>query len=135
MDEVSGGGVIGAQTRIDGAFVPAHAPGVVAVDADGEAVLVDEGARELHLLNASAALLWRCFDGTSTATEIGSDLADTLGVPFATILDDLLGVVEGLVERGLLWDGRGDAPVRPEPADQSADVPRPDRLLEEPPNG
>lgn len=141
-------GVIDGQpgTRtLDGAYVPATTPGVVAVDAEVEAVLVDELTDQLHLLNGSAALLWECFDGESTVADIAFDLADELGVPYEQILSDTLNVVEGLASQGVVYDGRNAAPERhvhgPDCAhggsalvDQSLDVPRVRRILEEPPN-
>ena len=101
------------------------------MDADGEAVLVDEVANELHLLNASGALLWSLFDGESALCEICFDVADALDIPYEQVLEDALGVVEDLADRGLCHDGR-----EPPPAGR-ADKPfaRPRRLLEEPPSG
>ena len=130
------------EARLDGAFVPTPVPGVVAVDADGEAVLVDEVTDQLHLLNATAALVWACFDGEASIADIAFDVADVLGAPFEQILTDTLGVVAGLVSRGVCYDGRATPPTRPaagrdhhETPDQSLGVPRRPRLLEEPPNG
>ena len=73
----------GARTDLglDGAYVPARTPGVVAVDVDGEAVLVDEVTSQLHLLNGSGALLWACFDGASSLSDICADVAEGLEVP------------------------------------------------------
>lgn len=116
-----------AGARLDGSFVPVPAPGVVAVAAGREAILVDEGTGKLHLLNATGALLWACFDGTSTVEDICTDVADLLGAPYDEVLADTLAAVEGLVAAGLL--GRRDAPP-----DQAVDVPRRPRLLEEPPS-
>lgn len=124
------------EARIDGAFVPTPVVGVVAIEVDGEAVLVDEVGDRLHLLNRTAALLWQCFDGESSVADIAFDLADVLGVPFEQILDDTLGVVAGLVAQGACVDGRRDPPQRGDASrDQSLDVPRRPRLLEEPPAG
>jgi hypothetical protein len=117
--------------RIDGAYVPTRTPGIVAVDTDGEAVLVDEVANQLHLLNASGALLWACFDGESTLSEIGFDVADALDVPFEEVLRDALAVVDSLAVRGLCYDGRAVPPAdRP-----SNPIVSPRGLLEEPPSG
>ena len=117
---------------LDGSYAPARTPGVVAVDADGEAVLVDEVTSQLHLLNGSGALLWACFDGASPLSDICADVADALEVPFGRVLDDALALVSDLTERGVCYDGR-----EPLPADRVNDagglVARPRLLLEEPP--
>ena len=122
---------------VDGAFVPARTQGIVAVDAGGEAVLVDEMGDFLHLLNASAALLWECFDGEATVDDIAFDLADVVAIPKEQALADTVAAVESLVEQSLVYDGRGEAPIvtqRELPA-QSDNVPHRPRVLEEPPNG
>lgn len=125
-------------TLVDGSFVPARTPSVVAVDADVEAVLVDEVTDQLHLLNGSAALLWECFDGESSIADIAFDLADELDVPYEQILTDTVAVVAGLLGQGVIYDGRDAPPERSlpgfSPIDQSLDVPRQRRVLEEPPN-
>lgn len=124
---------------VDGSFVPAHAPDVVAVDADGEAVLVHEGTDHLHLLNATSALLWACFDGASSIAEICFDIADHLGVPFEQVLADTVAVVGGFLEQGLVRDGAAAPPHPhgggPHGERERQDVPRRPRLLDEPPSG
>jgi hypothetical protein len=117
----------------DATFVPARTPGVVSVDADGEAVLVDEAADGLHVLNAPAALLWSCFDGRSSVADISEDLAGGLGAPADQVLHDALDVVQGLRELDLVHDGRGAAPERPVATDDELEAPA-DRLLHEPPD-
>ena len=126
-------------TGVDGTFVPARTPAIEAVDADGEAVLVDEVTAQVHLLTSTGALLWACFDGASSVADICFDLADVLDVPFEQVLADTVSVVEQLVDQGLCYDGRNAPPARGvtdgvPPTDQSGDVPRRRRLLEEPPN-
>jgi hypothetical protein len=119
---------------LDGSYVAARTPGVVAVDVGGEAVLVDEATSQLHLLNGSGALLWTCFEGDSSLAEICADVADALEVPFEQVLADALALVVDLADRGICYDGR-----EPPPDDRARDtgesVPRPRRLLEEPPSG
>ena len=132
-------GGIATGAGVDGTFVPARTPAVEAVDAEGEAVLVDEVTDQVHQLNSTGALLWACFDGASSVADICFDLADVLDVPFEQVLADTLAVVDQLLRQGLLYDGRSGPPDRTttgtlSPADQSGDVPRRRRLLEEPPN-
>jgi Coenzyme PQQ synthesis protein D (PqqD) len=49
------------------------------VEVDGEAVVLNDG--RLHLLNATGALVWACFDGDGTIAEIATDISEGLGVP------------------------------------------------------
>jgi hypothetical protein len=128
-------------TAVDSSFVPARVPGVVAVDADGEAVLVDEVADLLHLLNTSARVLWECFDGESSIGDVAFDVADVMGAPFEQVLADSIAIVAELVAQGVCYDARSAPPDRPvdmtnDPLrDRPNDIPRRPPLLEEPPGG
>ena len=82
---------------VDGSFVPVPAPRVGTVNVDDEAVLVDESSDVLVPLNPMAALVWACFDGTSSLGEICADLAEGLGFPFETVLRDVVDVTRRLV--------------------------------------
>lgn len=124
---------------LTGAFVPARGPAVRAVEVETEAILVDDRVDGLHLLNAQAALVWACFDGSSTLAAIAADLADALDVPFERVLFDVIAVTRDLVAQGLVIDGRDPAPPEaalvtrePEPT-RVDDSPAP-LVLEEPPN-
>ena len=75
---------------IDEGFVPERSPHAYAVEIDGEAVVLDERANRLHLLNTTATLLWSCFDGTSTLGEICTLVAEAVGVPAAQVLSESL---------------------------------------------
>ncbi|MGB8861428.1 MAG: PqqD family protein [Ilumatobacteraceae bacterium] len=86
------------------------APDVKMVEVDEEAILVDEGRGSLHLLNASGALVWRCFDGESTVADIATDIADVLAVPYETVLADA-----GALAQRLLADGLATSPDSPPP--------------------
>lgn len=120
-----------ALIQVDGTFVPVPTRGAVAVDAAGEAVVVDEAHDHLHLLNPSGALLWACFDGAASIAELCFDIADELGVPFERVLTDAVDLVRRLVAAGLVHDGRDDASRDTAPAH----VPPRPRLLDEPPSG
>jgi Coenzyme PQQ synthesis protein D (PqqD) len=85
---------------IDQGFVALRSPSVHTVEVDGEAVLLNEG--RLHLLNATGALVWACFDGDGTIAEIAADISDGLGVPYDTVLQDTLAVARELGAEGLL---------------------------------
>lgn len=125
---------------IDEKFVATRAADAHTVEIDGEAVLLNDG--RLHLLNATGALVWACFDGAGTIAEIAADISEGLGVPYETVLDDTLTVARNLGEEGLL------ASIRPSASDGDAagdsDQPAPDesaskwssdpRFVDEPPN-
>ena len=42
---------------------------------DNEVVAFEAMGPAVHLLSASAAMLWQCFDGTTTISELASDVA------------------------------------------------------------
>ena len=63
-------------------------PGVswVAVDAD---VVVLDARDEVHLIDATGALIWPLLDGTATNDELAADVADVFGVPVEQARDDV----------------------------------------------
>ena len=79
-------------------------PAAYTVEMDGEAVILDEEADRLHVLNATATLVWQCLDGVSTIEEICVDLAEGLGVPYDQVLADTLAVVDNMLAEGLARD-------------------------------
>lgn len=87
---------------IDTGFVPRPVAGVDAVDIGGEAVLVHEDGTRLRQLNATAALVWACLDGTGTVGDIAADLADGLDLPVGVVAEDVLALVRDLGEKRLL---------------------------------
>jgi coenzyme PQQ synthesis protein D (PqqD) len=94
---------------IDEDFVARRAHAAHTVEVDGEAVLLNDG--RLHLLNATGALVWACFDGDGTIAEIAADISDGLGVPYDAVLEDTLAVARELGTEGLL---DAVAPAEPE---------------------
>jgi Coenzyme PQQ synthesis protein D (PqqD) len=97
-------------------FVAERGAAVHTVEVDGEAVLLNEG--RLHLLNATGALVWACFDGTGTIAEIATDISAGLGVPYETVLEDTVAVARHLGEEGLL---ASVTPAAPEAAPHAVD--------------
>jgi Coenzyme PQQ synthesis protein D (PqqD) len=124
---------------IDETFVARRARNAHTVEVDGEAVLLNDD--RLHLLNATGALVWACFDGNGTIAEIAADISDGLGVPYETVLEETLAVVRELGAEGLL---DAVAPAEPEnDPDGADDVVSPGttsrwasdpRFVDEPPN-
>lgn len=91
---------------VDPGYVAVRSPAAYTVEVDGEAVILDEEAERLHLLNPSASLLWACFDGESSLADICADLAEALGTPLEVVLADSLDALRKLVEEGLVEDAR-----------------------------
>lgn len=89
---------------------PAPDPAVQAIDAGAEALLLSADRRELHVLNATAALAWACLDGASTVAEIAADIADVAGADPREVHEQLAALAEQLAEAGLLA-GTADPPA------------------------
>ena len=87
---------------VDAAFVGAHAEAVHAVEVADEAVLLDETTGELHLLNPTAALVWRLLDGASPLGDIAADIADIGGLDRQEITQQLCDLLTTLVADGLV---------------------------------
>src|SRR5271165_6055700 len=75
---------------------------VVTVEIDGDAILYDELWESTHLLNPTAAIVWRLLDGESQLDELASDLADAFGVAVEDVLGEVVMLVRELGQRGLL---------------------------------
>jgi hypothetical protein len=88
-------------SRIDHATVVARRPSVHAVELDGEAVLLDEDNDRVHLLNATAALVWSGLDGAATVGQLGADLGRHFGVDPEEILSEVVPVLKHFVAEGV----------------------------------
>jgi Coenzyme PQQ synthesis protein D (PqqD) len=69
-----------------------------------EWVIYDPHTDRLHVLNATAALVWSCCDGEHTAEEIAAEVRESLEeAPAAErLLDDVLAVIAEFSCEGLL---------------------------------
>ena len=83
-------------------FVPSRSEGTFVVELDGEAVVLDEVANRLHLLNHTATLVWNCLDGDVDVRGLAGEIAEVLGLPLEQVLADTLAVVRQLGDEGLL---------------------------------
>ena len=92
----------GCVETIDESFVPVRSPDAFVVELDGEAVVLDERANRLHLLNHTATLIWNCLDGEVDVRELAREIGDALELPVDTVLADTLAVVRDLGTEGLL---------------------------------
>jgi hypothetical protein len=87
---------------VDETFVPAQSPHTFVVELDGEAVVLDEDANRIHLLNHTATLIWNCLDGDIDVRGLAMEIGEVLGLPFEQVLADTLAVVRDLGDEGLL---------------------------------
>jgi hypothetical protein len=101
---------LGSNDAIDESFVPVRSPDAYVVELDGEAVVLDEHANRLHLLNHTATLIWNCLDGEVDVRGLALEIVEVLGLPVETVLADTLAVVRDLGAEGLL---EGVEPVEP----------------------
>lgn len=98
-----------------GSAVAARRRSVRSVAATDGSVLVDEATGVVVPLNRSAALVWECLDGESTASEIAADLADVTGETVERVLADVLAILGRLRDERLV-DGLGEPSVERAPA-------------------
>jgi hypothetical protein len=97
-----GRAVAEAPSTITESFVPARSVHTYVVELDGEAVVLDEVANRLHLLNHTATLIWNCLDGDVDVRGLAGEIADVLELPSAQVLSETLAVVRQLGAEGLL---------------------------------
>ena len=82
--------------------MPSRAPDTFVVELDGEAVVLDEQANRLHLLNRTATLVWNCLDGEVDVAGLAREISEVLELPFEQVLAETLSVVTDLAVEGLL---------------------------------
>jgi hypothetical protein len=75
---------------------------VASVELDGETVILDEREDSLHLLNPTAATIWRCLDGAGTVGELISDLSEAFGSDPQTIRHDVSALLADFAAQGLI---------------------------------
>jgi hypothetical protein len=96
--------------------LPRQSPGVLVAALDDRVVLYDLVTEVVHVLNASAALVWSCCDGATDLDAAADAIASATGADRATVAADVGSGVEQLRAMGLL--GRVDAPLAPPPVDR-----------------
>ena len=82
--------------------VPSRAPATFVVELDGEAVVLDEEANRLHLLNHTATLVWNCLDGEVDVAGLAREISEVLELPLEQVLAETLSIVTDLAVEGLL---------------------------------
>lgn len=112
-DGTAGGdtrGVLVAPGDLDTASCPLPHPLVASFDFEAEVLLVSRDDGRVHVLNPSAAIVWRNLDGEISVGELASALADAFAAPLDTVVADTVTMVRQLGELGLL-DGVGVTPA------------------------
>jgi PqqD family protein of HPr-rel-A system len=79
-------------------------PRVAFAPVDDEGVIYDPLSGSLHMLNPSAALLYRVCDGSATVDELAADVADAFDVPLSEVHPQVVTLVESLAHLGVVWD-------------------------------
>lgn len=63
---------------------------------------------QVHFLNATAALVWRCCDGATTIESCERQLRESFSIPEGRMLaEEIRATVRDLESRGLIHDGAG----------------------------
>jgi PqqD family protein of HPr-rel-A system len=82
-----------------------------------EGVVYDSLTGSIHMLNPSAALLYRVCDGSATVEELASDVADAFEVPVDQVRPQVVSLVDSLEHLGVVEEAdlaaerNGDAQV------------------------
>ena len=81
---------------------PLRKEGVEARKLGDEYLLYDPDTGALHVLNASAQIIWQMCDGSHTSGEMQSAMRDAFDVCDADIAGDVEQILSSLREKGLL---------------------------------
>lgn len=69
---------------------------------DGELVVLDHGAKQIHQLNPTASFIWHRCDGQHTVLEIADQLAGSFDIERQTAWDAVIAALHRFDELGLL---------------------------------
>ncbi|MGH2572525.1 MAG: PqqD family peptide modification chaperone [Actinomycetota bacterium] len=83
-------------------FVPQPRDSVMAVEFDGELLLVDRDTGRLNLLDPIGSIVWSCFDGAGDLDDLAQALAKEFGAPVETVRSDVLEMTRNVGGAGLL---------------------------------
>ena len=65
-------------------------------------VLYDTAAERIHTLNATAAYIWNCCDGSHSLVDIAAELQRSLTIVPTTALQDVRQTISQFEQEGLL---------------------------------
>ena len=83
-------------------MVGPHAAGVLEQVVDDDLIVFNPASDTYFTLNRTAREAWELADGTRSASEIAAALADRYGVDLDQIRDDIVEIISGFKETGLL---------------------------------
>jgi len=87
---------------ISGSDRPRPRDNVVTEVLDGEAVIHVEGKQGLHVLNATASVVWQNLDGERSLDELAASLSQLANAPFDTVRCDVIAAAQSFGASGLL---------------------------------
>lgn len=119
--------------EIDLAAVPRRHDQTVTEVLDGEAVVFEERGRTLHVLSATATVIWEHLNGERSLEDLSSALSDAFGAPLDVVRVDTVRTVRAFAEQGLLHGTEPARTVDPEPA--GTEQPPEPKFLKQPPHG
>ncbi len=97
---------------VDSGFKPQKAEHIAYVLFDDEMVAYDETSRSVAILSSTAMLLWQCFDGASTLSEIAADIADIFHISLETAEADCVAAAQDIADLGMLQGLAADPEAR-----------------------
>jgi Coenzyme PQQ synthesis protein D (PqqD) len=71
-------------------------------EVEGDTVVLDRGAEQIHRLNSTASFIWHRCDGRRTVRDIADDLADSFDVDPAAANEVVVTALRQLDQLGLL---------------------------------
>jgi hypothetical protein len=92
-------------------IVAARRAGIETVEVEPESLAFDPTGTTCVPMNATAALVWACLDGTATVEDISRDLAEGLDAPLDVVRADVTSLVREFVARGIAVDERSAMPA------------------------
>ena len=83
--------------------IPRKAEGLSEQSVGHELMLADSHGGQVHVLNPTAATVWRAMDGKQTVADLESALRNSMAVPAGTDLTRIVQKTLGLLEsKGLI---------------------------------
>jgi PqqD family protein of HPr-rel-A system len=82
---------------------------------DGEAVVYDDVAGDLHHLNSTATVVFQLLNGDATVEELAADLADAYGMPQDDVAVQVRDLVRSLADQHLLVGTEPDPRTKGDP--------------------
>ena len=77
--------------------------GVIEQDIGNEIVLRNADEKTIHVLNATARIIWELCDGNHTVEDMERQLKERYSIPENTnLLDDILNTLNALSQKGML---------------------------------